>query len=74
MFDSVDRAHIRLLWGVVDTHSLLLAGLSDEAIGYWILKRVQERLYLNTEEISGIQTYIAERIHLIREIVSAENS
>ena len=71
MFHSVDRAHIRLLWGVVDTHSLLLAGLSDEAIRYWILKRVQERLYLSAEEVGSIQMYLTERMHLIREVVSA---
>lgn len=72
MFHSVDRAHIRLLWGVVNTHSLLLAGLSDDAIRYWILKRVQERLYLSAEEVDLIQVYISERMHLIRDIVSAE--
>lgn len=68
MFPSIDHAYVRLLWGVVETHSALLHGLSDEAMGYWVFKNVQDRLYLSAEEALDIQQYIFERIHLIRDM------
>ncbi|MEO0455060.1 MAG: hypothetical protein AAF152_00560 [Cyanobacteria bacterium P01_A01_bin.114] len=65
---SLDSSHLRLIWGIVDAHGLLIQGLSDEALCFWILKHIKDRLCLSYEEDHAVKQYVSNRIHLIRDI------
>lgn len=70
MFAS-DSAHLRMLWSFVEANRRLLDGLSDEAVNFWLVKHIKDRLYLTEEEAKGISRYISERMTLIRDLIES---
>ncbi|MDB9525335.1 hypothetical protein PN498_05000 [Oscillatoria sp. CS-180] len=70
----IDSSHLRLIWSIVETHSYLFQELSDEAICFWILKNVQERIYLDHEEVGIVQRYVSSRTSLIRDLVREQRT
>lgn len=70
---SFDSEHLRLIWSMVETHSRMLKDLSDEAICFWLLKKIKDTIYLSPAEMGELKTYILSRRHLIRDIANSQN-
>ncbi|MEM9214784.1 MAG: hypothetical protein AAGD25_10600 [Cyanobacteria bacterium P01_F01_bin.150] len=67
----LDAAIIRFLWSVVEKQAQFISGLNDEAIKTWLVRQVQERIFLSPEEIEEINHYIRLRLMLIRDIAES---
>lgn len=70
---SFDSEHLRLIWSMVETHSRMLEGLNDEAICFWLIKKIKDTIYLSPDEMGELKAYILSRRHLIRDIASAQS-
>ena len=71
---SFKREHLHLLWSLVETHSQVIQGLNDDAICFWLLKKIKDTIYLSREDTAEIKTYILSRCHLIRDVACTQNS
>ncbi|MEM7063966.1 MAG: hypothetical protein AAF572_12485 [Cyanobacteria bacterium P01_B01_bin.77] len=69
---SFDSEHLRLLWSMIETHSRMLEGLNDEAICFWLLKKIKDTIYLSPDEMDELKAYILSRGHLIRDIANSQ--
>ena len=67
----LDAAIIRFLWSVVEKQAGFISGLNDEAIKIWLVRQVQDRIFLNPEEIEEINSYVRARLMLIRDIAES---
>lgn len=72
MYSSLDSAHIRLLWDIVEAHKNLLKELTDDAIGRWVIKTAKEKLCLSSEELVNIRRYVSSHALLIRDVLDSE--
>lgn len=70
---SFDSEHLRLIWSMVETHSRMLADLNDEAICFWLLKKLKDTIYLSPDEMGELKAYILSRRHLIRDITNSQS-
>ena len=70
---SFDSKHLHLLWSVVEAHSHVLQGLSDEALCLWLQKKIKDSIYLSHEDMTEIKAYITSRSHLIRDVANSQN-
>lgn len=70
---SFDSEHLHLLWNMVETHSHILQGLSDEALCLWLQKKMKDSVYLSHDDMSEIKAYIASRSRLIRDVTNSSS-
>lgn len=69
---SIDSAHLRLIWGLVESNGHMLCSLSDEALCFWVLSKIRDRIFLSSEDAGSIEAYLSERTNLIRDVVSEQ--
>ena len=56
-------------WAFIeDTQTTTLLNLDDATLVGWLIGQFQRRTVLNTEETQNLNTYIAGRLPLIREL------
>ncbi|WP_306296898.1 hypothetical protein [Nostoc sp. TCL26-01] len=63
---------LRLLWSVVEqTQSTTLLELNDTDLVKQLLRQIDSKTVLNTEEIHTVSTYLSSRTELIRDLAIA---
>ncbi|MBE9030034.1 hypothetical protein IQ266_09870 [filamentous cyanobacterium LEGE 11480] len=72
--DYYDSTLLRILWGLVESHAYFLRELSDDAIILWLLRTVQDRVCITSEDSQNLRKYIAKRICLIRDIIGTSRA
>ncbi|MEO0349217.1 MAG: hypothetical protein AAF282_04110 [Cyanobacteria bacterium P01_A01_bin.15] len=70
---SFQREHLHLLWSLVETHSQVIQGLNDDAICFWLLKKIKDTIHLSRDDAFEIKHYILSRRHLIRDVACSQN-
>ncbi|QLE56138.1 hypothetical protein FD725_11695 [Nostoc sp. TCL26-01] len=68
----VNTKMLRLLWSVVEqTQSTTLLELNDTDLVKQLLRQIDSKTVLNTEEIHTVSTYLSSRTELIRDLAIA---
>lgn len=70
---SFNSEHLRLLWGMVETHSHMLQDLSDDAICLWLQQKIKDNIHLSHDDMNEMRAYILSRSHLIREVANSQS-
>jgi hypothetical protein len=68
----INSSLLRHLWSVVEeTQTNILLSLSDTELVQHLLKQLQYRGILSTEELAALSNYIDQRLVLIRDLASS---
>ena len=60
---------MRYVWSVIEeTETRLLLNLNDEDLILQLLKQLENKKYLNQEQMNAMSTYISSRVPLIRDL------
>lgn len=66
---------LRQFWSLVETaHTNVLLSLDDASLIQWLNQQLQSQRSLNRDESNCLNTYIRERLSLIRDIASERQS
>jgi hypothetical protein len=60
---------LRRLWELVEFHAFALRELNDDAIGPWLMAKIETQGGIDREETTALQEYITGRTCLIRDMV-----
>ncbi|MBE9031765.1 hypothetical protein IQ266_18690 [filamentous cyanobacterium LEGE 11480] len=63
---------LRIMWSLVDSHAQFLRGLTDEAIASWLLRAIEDQVYIHPAEAEVVQAYIVQRKCLIRDLIETQ--
>ena len=63
---------LRRLWELVESQAFALRELNDDAIGPWLIAKIETQGGVNDEESCALQEYLAVRTCLIRDMVEPQ--
>lgn len=60
---------LRQLWSVIEhTHSSKLLSLDDASLVQWILRKLQQNLALDRNDLNAIDRYLQAKTSLVRDL------
>ena len=71
---SYDSTLLRQIWNLVDSKAYFLRDFSDEVIAAWLIKTLKEQNRISFTEEVQLQSYLAQRRCLIRDMVEPRNT